>query len=431
MKNIKYLIDNSRKLEKIFLKNNFRKCDLILTSPPYFNIKNYENVQGQIGHKQTYDKFLDDLANIFQQCYRVSKDDATLWIVLDTIRKDGALIPLPFDLNNRLKELFRTNTWTLKDVIVWDKYKNVPWHHKGHFKNQFEYILFYSKRSRYKYHIDKIRQITDYKKWWLTYPERYNLNGSPPANIWQYTIPIRGWGNARQNHLCPFPFPLVERIVTLCTDKGDLVLDPFAGSGSVLAIAKVMDRKAIGIDINKEYRDKFNSEVVVGAQKYWQARSKELEEIKANIKKFTNINSQLRKIKASLRLAEIIGEDLPDNSQFVAINEGSANCQKVKFCIVTRRPSKLKNKLSQVDARIKDLSMEFKVKIDVDVLTARHFVEAYPRIKQLYGYPKDRIYKYNRVVSAMHLLKGDLSPDTLYSNIKLHLNRSLVTSKNI
>jgi len=431
MKMVNYLVGNSRNLEKLFVAYNFPRCDLILTSPPYFNIKNYENVQGQIGQHQTYDEYLDDLASIFQQCYRVSQEDATLWIVLDTIRKNGNLIPLPFDLDKRLKQLFGTDTWTLRDVVIWDKYKNVPWHQKGHFKNRFEYILFYSKKKKYKYNIDRVRQITDYKKWWLTYPERYNLNGSPPTNIWQYTIPIRGWGNGRQNHFCPFPFPLVERILTLCSDEGDLLLDPFAGSGSVLAIAKVMNRQAIGIDINQDYRHNFYNEVMLGAEKYWAARSKELKDITADIKKFTNINSQLRKIKACLRLAEIIRSELPYEGRFVAINDGPASSQKVQFCVVTRLPTTVRNKLCHVDTCVIDLSREFKVRIVVNVLTEKGLAKTYPRIRQLFGYHKDRIYRYNRVVSVNHFSNGNLSADTLYSNIKLRLNRSLSTTKNI
>jgi len=428
MKSVEYLVEDSRNLERIFLTRKLAKCDLIITSPPYFNMKNYGNVEGQIGYKQTYDDFIDDLASVFQQCYRISGDRATLWIVVDTVRKNGEIITLPFDLNNRLKKLYGHNSWVLRDIIIWDKYKNVPWHYKGRFKNQFEYVLFYSKKSKYKYNVDRLREKADYKKWWLTYPERYNMNGKPPTNIWLYSIPIRGWGNGYQNHLCPFPFALVERIISLSSDEGDIVFDPFAGSGSVLAIAKVMKRNAIGIDINERYREKFYNEVLVGAEKYWQTRTKELEKIKANIKEFRHTNLQLRKIKASLILAEIIRDGTPGDSQFVLIDGGPVSARKARFCIITPRPSTLKSKLIGLNNCIIDLGKEYKVEFELDILTRFGFLSAYPQVKKLYGYLKDQICKYSEEKSVVELSKGPSSTHTLYSNIKLCLNKSAVLS---
>lgn len=428
MSSIKYLIENSRNLEEMFAANGLGRCDLILTSPPYFDTKNYQDARGQIGQRQTYDRFLDDLAKVFDQCYRVSNASATLWVVVDTIRKNGALVPLPFDLNDRIRKTPGCAGWTLRDVLIWDKYKNVPWHNKGRFKNRFEYILFYSKKGNYKYHVDRIRQVTDYKKWWLTYPERYNLNGSPPANIWQYTTPIRGWGNARQNHFCPFPFPLIERILTLCSDEGDIVLDPFAGSGSVLAIAEAMNRDAIGIDINEEYRDKFYQEVVVGAQKYWQTRSREIKEIRANITKFSTINLQLRKIKACVTLAKEIRDVVGRDARFVALDKAGVSSKEIKFCVIVPRARACQHKLANADIPLPDVSREFKVDIELSTLTGASFAAGFPQTGQLYGYSEDRIYRYNAVVSVPNLLNGTLPCDRLYSNIKLRLNRSLTSS---
>ena len=84
----------------------------------------------------------------------------------------------------------------------------------------------------------------------------------------------------KQNHLCPFPFPLVEKIISLCTDEGDWILDPFAGSGSVLAMANEMQRNSVGLDINTAYKKRFEDEVLIGVKRYWEKRVKELEEAK-------------------------------------------------------------------------------------------------------------------------------------------------------
>ncbi len=148
IKDILYLIEDSRNIINNFRENKFEKVDLILTSPPYFDVKNYENAELQIGYKQSYDNYLNDIALVLQNCYSISKDNATLWLVMDTIKREGVTCPLPFDINKKLIDLNNGNTWILRDVIIWNKYKNLPWHAKGRFKNQFEYILFFSKNCQ-------------------------------------------------------------------------------------------------------------------------------------------------------------------------------------------------------------------------------------------------------------------------------------------
>jgi len=109
-----------------------------LTSPPYYDIKNYENSECQIGYKQNYESYLSDIVNVFQQYYNVANDKATFWVVIDTMRKNGVTKLLPFDITNKLIEFHKNNTWILRDIIIWNKLKNLPWHSKGKLKNQFE-----------------------------------------------------------------------------------------------------------------------------------------------------------------------------------------------------------------------------------------------------------------------------------------------------
>lgn len=277
-----YNIGDSRDIYNILKKNKSKKPNLIITSPPYYDIKNYENKKKQIGYGQNFSEYKNDIVNIFQQCYNYSSKNATFWLIMDNIRRDGELIPLSFELINKMNKE-KKHTWKLKDIIIWSKQKNIPWHHKGILKNHFEFILFLTKNGNYKFNIDKMREVADLKKWWISYPERYNPNGKVPTNIWEFNSPIRGWGNGCQKHFCPFPFQLVERIISLSTDQGDLVLDPFAGSGSVLAIANQMGRNSIGFDINTSYKKKFEQEVLPGAERYWKKRKKDLLKIGKNI----------------------------------------------------------------------------------------------------------------------------------------------------
>ncbi len=97
-----------------------------ITSPPYFDMKDY-GVEGQVGFGQKYEEYLEDLKEIFAQIYTVTKDDGTLWIVIDTFKRDHAVVTLPFDLVQKLNSV----GWKLQEIIIWKKDKTVPWSSKG------------------------------------------------------------------------------------------------------------------------------------------------------------------------------------------------------------------------------------------------------------------------------------------------------------
>lgn len=100
------------------------------------------------------------------------------------------------------------------------------------------------------------------KEWWVRYPERYSPEGKVPTNIWIFPIPVQGsFSKNNFHHACPFPRELIERILLLTTDAGDCVLDPFAGSGIVLAQAYWMQRQYVGLDVNQKYVKQFYKHV--------------------------------------------------------------------------------------------------------------------------------------------------------------------------
>jgi DNA modification methylase len=231
--------------------------DTTITSPPYWNLKNYGS-KSQVGFGQEYVEYLDDLEQIFTGVYRVTKKTGTLWVVADTIKDKGELKLFPFDPAERLKRI----GWILHDIIVWHKDKTLPWSHRGKLRNIFEYILFFSKGKHFKYHINRIRETEGLKEWWMRYPERYSPQGKAPTRTWSIPIPRQGsWGENWVRHFCPFPPELVRRIVLLTTGKGDVVLDPFAGSGVVLAQTKALQRYYVGFDLRTAYRRMFEKKV--------------------------------------------------------------------------------------------------------------------------------------------------------------------------
>ena len=277
--------------------------DVIITSPPYADLKDY-GVRGQIGFGQEYEsEYLRSLKDIFAQCFHVSKSTASLWIVADTFKRHGEVKLLPFQIAEICKEI----GWKLSDIIIWDKGKTLPWSHKGRLRNSFEYLLFFVKSQQHKYYVDKIKDPIDLKEWWVKYPERYSLGGKVPSNIWRIPIPVQGsWAQNELTHFCPFPPELVERILLLTTDKEDVVLDPFAGSGVVLAQAMCMQRKYIGFEINADYVKRFESKVLPAIRKQWKTTQKEMRQLERRRKDFEEKIRTLRLLKYPKSIVKVL-----------------------------------------------------------------------------------------------------------------------------
>lgn len=252
--NIVHNID-SRNIGSILPNKSFIQATI--TSPPYFDMKDY-GVKNQIGFGQTYENYLDDLQSIFKDILNRTKENGTLWIVIDTFKRNHSVVPLPFDLANKLKEV----GWIFQDIIIWKKDKTVPWSTDGFVQRKIEYILFFSKGTKFKYNKDvtRVYDTQILKRWWVKYPERYNPKGKALDEIWEYPIPVQGaWGDKYIRHFCPLPKEMVATMISLSTDENDIILDPFAGSGAVLAQAAYMRRKYIGVELNENYIKQFES----------------------------------------------------------------------------------------------------------------------------------------------------------------------------
>lgn len=229
--------------------------DVTITSPPYFDLKDYGSEE-QIGFGQEYDEYLNDLKIVFNKVFDITKNSGTLWVIIDAFRRNGEVVPLPFDFANKIKEV----GWKLQEIIIWKKDKTVPWTHKGQMRSIFEYILVFSKSTEFNFFIDKVRDFTSLKKWWVKYPERYNPKGKTPDALWDFGIPVQGsWGNGYIDHFCPLPEELIEQIIKLATNENEVVLDCFSGSGAVLSKADNMKRKYIGFELNSEYIEMFQN----------------------------------------------------------------------------------------------------------------------------------------------------------------------------
>jgi len=264
-----YHLHDARMLDDVFPRTEF--IDVTITSPPYWNLKNYGSRQ-QIGFGQTYSNYLEDIQTVFAGVHARTKSTGSLWIISDTFKQNGELILLPFDISERMRQI----GWVLQDVIIWQKDKALPWSHQGKLRNIFEYVALYSKSRKFKYHLAGVRDVSDVKDYWVRYPERYSPEGKTPSRNWTFPIPRQGaWGKARNyvKHACPLPPALVERMLRLTSDRGDIVFDPFAGSGSVLASAHAMGRRYVGFDLSRKYKSMFRSKVLPAVAQDYERRT--------------------------------------------------------------------------------------------------------------------------------------------------------------
>lgn len=227
-----------------------------ITSPPYANLVDYGS-DHQIGFGQSYEDYLKSCRSVFETIHRWTLETGSMWIVADSLIESGAasgsaarLVPLPFDLAAEAESV----GWTLREVVVWRKDRTRPWSHRGKLRNGFEYVLFFVKSSDFTFNIDALRDTAGLKSWWIKYPERHNPWGMTPDNVWEIPIPVQGsWNNSAFRHACPFPPELVRRMIALSSNAGDVVFDPFAGSGTVVSGAIQEGRLGLGLELNPEY----------------------------------------------------------------------------------------------------------------------------------------------------------------------------------
>jgi DNA modification methylase len=258
---------DARRLEMLLARHSSPARPLLtttITSPPYGALKDYGH-KDQIGFGQREDEYLVDMRRVFRTLSAHTKADGSMWVIADTLRPrhsgDGVwpMQLLPFQLANEAT----SEGWILRDVIIWVKDKTLPWSSRGRMRNAFEYVLFFVKSSGFKYRVDRLREPDDLEQWWVRYPERYNPQGKAPSNVWAVPIPVQGsWANTAVKHACPLPPDLVERALLLSTDEGDVVLDPFAGSGVVVAEARRLARRGLGAELVQSHVDAFESTVL-------------------------------------------------------------------------------------------------------------------------------------------------------------------------
>ena len=123
-----------------------QSVDMVITSPPYFNLRNYGS-ENEVGQEATVTEYLDNLLAIFTECRRVLKDEGSLWVNIDDVYINQGLACVP----DRLKIILAESGWLCRNEIIWHKPNAMPSSAKTRFNNDYEKLYFFTKSKYYHF----------------------------------------------------------------------------------------------------------------------------------------------------------------------------------------------------------------------------------------------------------------------------------------
>ena len=255
------------------LKQFDEKARMCVTSPPYYGLRNYGGQDNQIGLEQTPEEFIDELVKVFREVRNNLTEDGTLWLnigdsyynyrpgkgqalnkqsVSNTKQdlpdkcarrgnkleglKEKDLIGIPWMLAFAL----RADGWYLRQDIIWHKPNPMPESVRDRCTKSHEYMFLFSKNQNYYFDVDAIKEPTRRKR-----------------SVWNVTKkPYKG------AHFAVYPPELIEPCIKAGSEKGDIVLDPFMGSGTTAMVVKSLGRDYIGCELHEDYSNLIEERVL-------------------------------------------------------------------------------------------------------------------------------------------------------------------------
>ena len=269
----------------------------VITSPPYWDLQNYGEMR-QIGFGQSAEAYLADMRSVFQACAEVTTGDATMWLVVGFLRREHRIMMLP----GLLTEEATKAGWIPREWVTWEKQKSLPYARHGELRDITEHAVLLSKTDTHAFHVGSLLDPVPTSTWWERYPERYSPRGRRPTNSWSIPIPTQGAWKEGPDHACPFPAELTFRLLSLVTQPDDWVLDPFAGVGSVPALAEAMGRKSVGIELKQAYVNRY-PQTLASSIEWWGEKCDRLEKQEGQRKLFAETIMKLRALKFARVLA--------------------------------------------------------------------------------------------------------------------------------
>lgn len=228
---------------------------LVLTSPPYWTLKKYEHTTGQLGHVSQYDDFLTELSSVWRRSFDLLVPGGRLICVVGDVclsrrQNDGRHTVVP--LHASIQEICRKMGFDNLAPIIWHKIANAayevsggggflgkPYEPNSVIKNDVEYILMFRKPGGYRKPTAAKRLLSvisaeNYQSWF--------------QQIWTGLT-----GASTKDHPAPYPTELAERLIRMFSFAGDVVVDPFSGSGTNAIAAARTGRHSIGYEISSKY----------------------------------------------------------------------------------------------------------------------------------------------------------------------------------
>ena len=226
---------------------------LVVTSPPYWTLKRYNENEAQLGHVEEYENFLFELTKVWKEAYRVLVPGGRLVCVVGDVclsrRQHGrhVVVPLHADICVICRKIGFDNL----NPIIWHKIANAnyevkngtkffgkPYEPNAIIKNDIEFMLMQRKPGGYRQPTEEQRRQSmiskdEYSEWFQQF---WNMSGA-----------------STREHPAPFPLELAYRLIRMFSFYGDTVLDPFCGTGTTLLAAMKSGRNSIGIEIDSEY----------------------------------------------------------------------------------------------------------------------------------------------------------------------------------
>lgn len=258
---------SAKKMSEI--KSN--SVDLVVTSPPYFNIKDYSKDGYQkdghsrkeaenIGDITAFDDYIKELLVVWRECYRILKPNGKMCInvpLIPMLKKDYTTHYNRhiFDLQSSIQQsILKKTKFYLLDIFIWNRtnstkrlmFGSYPYPRNFYVQNTIEYITVYVKDGKPINNIDlenKEKSKLSQKEW-VEYTKQ----------IWDIPIPNKK-DMAFGIHSAIMPEEIAKRCIKLYSFVGDTIVDPFAGSGTTLKVAKELERFYIGYEIYEHYKD--------------------------------------------------------------------------------------------------------------------------------------------------------------------------------